>query len=388
MVSICKLDDSESGREVYGLLLRCLRNSQRVKRKIFGQDLPEWLSESLKLIHNVSLVSTLPTVTAILLVPRHFFRRLNTRGKKTVLFGLSPIKLLLNCAAMAALCAGVFGFRPGSYFFLLTALVVAVASPLWLTFGVVLTAAVAAFSKKIRQAPGMGIINFIAFKALGYILPYKDCMRALEIIRFFRLSGSKAAWGFAYLSMVLFLYEIAVIAGVAGIVVLLEPGQQGNGIDPILAQLFAIVIVLLVGLSTRPFAASYTAMVSSAKLYPRRSYFNYRVKQLIKASNKFYDGDDDAKYQYQRQISEIVWLTLLDNLEAEQVLAKKDELRAGYLESRQHGLMDADSLDVFFDTRDELQLSACFAAMKQPICISQSELLPASFSRPQFWIAQ
>ena len=392
--------DSSDGTAAYGYILAAARKCMRVRRRIFGGAIPEWFSDASGIVGNVSVFNCFPTIAAILFVPHHFFRKLNESGRRAIPLSVSPVKLVMNCAALATMCLVLVGLPPYKFAVVGIAFAIAFLSPLWVSGIVCVTTLMAAYCRWlpkseigiIRHIGRTGLIHFVFLRVLGAVLPYETSARCLEMLFLFRLNIKKAIWGWTYLSMILFLYEGIILAATVAIILIAQVfSSPGGGAPDLIAQFWSMGIIIFLAASVRPYVACFGAMLSGVAVHPNHRYYKYRAWQLRILSDKFFDVDidEDKRNNCRREISELLWISVADNVRAERRMLTDDEQTLLYLTGRAAALATVDDLDIFFDTTDELRLCKCFITMREMRLITTGDLVPPElFSNKQLWIDQ
>jgi hypothetical protein len=223
------------------------------------------------LISWVNLLGALPTLFAVFFVPRHFFRHVQTDGRKAIFLSIPPSKLILQSCALGGICAGVIGYRLTRSAELLIILVIALLSPLWMNCMIALFGGAAFIFSTTPFVFNLDVFElysrvFTAFllRTIGGVLPLKQSIRCIEYGILWRLNLNRYMWGCCYLS-VSFLAVIMI-----ALIPLLEALRLA---DPDLAAYLALplAIVLMIAFSTRGIEA-YEALVFSAAICPARRY--------------------------------------------------------------------------------------------------------------------
>ena len=357
----------------------------RTVRDRIGPD-PERLKEFAE-TGNVSVIYCLPTIAAILLIPRHFFRRLRPGGGRAIPLSVSPMKLILNSAAIVTIGLAFFNIQNEKYLVLGIALAVAVSSPLWMTALVGFTACAAIVSRK-AQLRRVGLLHFFIFRIVGYVLPLESAIFSLESLFLFRLDMKRATWGCAYLSMALFFYLLFVMAIVACLALLFginspRGSVAGDLLTPLLTTLFMIVLAA----STHPLINAFGAMLTSVCLYPRRRYYKRMSEQLTKLSNQFYGEQFEKRDECRREIVRVIWRCVADTIRAERRICANESLTNRFLIGRGEGLATLEDMEPYLELTDELRLFKCFVALKDTRLLLGSEEVPQDiFSNRELWV--
>jgi hypothetical protein len=96
-----------------------LRYLNRVKRRIFGRSLPNWLKDSMDAAEYINFVSMAPTFLMIVFRPDHFFKRVPSIASSSKSIYKTPIKFLTSGLTIIVLGISFF-FRDTLDFFGIT----------------------------------------------------------------------------------------------------------------------------------------------------------------------------------------------------------------------------------------------------------------------------
>src|SRR5262249_24898830 len=111
------------------------RHIKRLIRRIFNL-VPEWLRGLGELLEepfqHVMLFRAIPTIVAMLLVPRHFFRHVDENGKGTIPLKASPMKLVLQTYGLVGVCLWMSGQTFDRETVSTALAVISITSPLWM----------------------------------------------------------------------------------------------------------------------------------------------------------------------------------------------------------------------------------------------------------------
>lgn len=81
-------------------MLKQIKAMRSIRRRIFGDRVPEWLTEPIKLVKYFDLIRLLPTLYMIVFAPAHFFKCLPAIRKEKKPYYLTPLQFVTNSAAL------------------------------------------------------------------------------------------------------------------------------------------------------------------------------------------------------------------------------------------------------------------------------------------------
>jgi hypothetical protein len=81
-------------------ILKALQHYSRMRRRIFGKNLPHWLKDALSLVQFVNVIDLIPTLLAITLSPEHFYKRVPQYVKSKNTWIKTPLKFLTSSIAL------------------------------------------------------------------------------------------------------------------------------------------------------------------------------------------------------------------------------------------------------------------------------------------------
>ena len=96
-------------------LLKLLQRISRIRRRAFGKTTPHWFKDGLLLFGFVNVFDLLPTLLAIMLSPRHFYRRLPQYVQSNNIWFKTPLKFFTS--GVTLIVALLFFLSPGCSFY-------------------------------------------------------------------------------------------------------------------------------------------------------------------------------------------------------------------------------------------------------------------------------
>lgn len=188
-------------------MLRLIKVLQSIRRRLFGEKAPEWLTELTKLIQYFDLIRLAPTLYMIFFAPKHFFRRLPEIRRETRPYYLTPLQFVTNLAVLQFVLLTFFfpdGFGISEKQMVVGNLVVVLASPLLIACTCLVVLVLWYLCAHIW--PINHIAQEIPFNHHGAIVP-------LSLFTYANLDGSRYFWSLFYFYLYFYSMLVLIAAG-------------------------------------------------------------------------------------------------------------------------------------------------------------------------------
>lgn len=243
--------------------------------------LPHWVKDAYDLVSYVNFVELVPTIVAIAIAPRHFFRRLPRTLEGKCPHYKTPIKFFANFAALFLM---LFFLRHGDLKNVMSQanalwallLVIPLTPPAMIILGII--------SWGLYQAPRLAP-NGDAFPATNHG-PFK---LLIDPRTYFRLDWRRFFWGLFYIGIYFLaawqIVQVLIAANFLAVVYLVDAMGEGHFIPKAITILLGIAMVAFCihGLVLHP----YMELLRASLRHPARAAFEADVHEIRQCIREF-----------------------------------------------------------------------------------------------------
>jgi len=307
-----ELKDSRLGCAVYSLVLKVIRNLARLRRRLLGPQSPVWFQDLKPLVSPFGSVALLPTFIAVVMTPRHFFRRLPRSGDRPNRYAIRPLKFLLDTAFTVSVLVlldktfpdllrttglSVFLQSPNAKRWALgIALFLTLGLPFWATislflieFYFVFGGALALFYGPVvvflmTFNPLTALITFFGILVANVIGPGDACQRARRSLLSWHIDIAKYVWGSCYCAIsILGFATISSVVAVLMLQTLVVSIPDWSMTNPSLNNTVVVrmlATILPFGWIVSTAAGAYAVMIDECSTYPRLHFYASTARRL------------------------------------------------------------------------------------------------------------